>query len=109
MTAECLEILSSELKPLKEAEANGGLLPQVLSAFYTQLFHPHLRFIHSDCLRSDACRSCPCQERVLCPDAINCMLPFQWDLCMAGQERVPTRRVCTTAAYGGCLTLLKFC
>ena len=30
MTAECLEILSSELKPLKEAEAEGGLLPQVL-------------------------------------------------------------------------------
>lgn len=30
VTAECLEILGSELKPLKEAEANDGLLPQVL-------------------------------------------------------------------------------
>lgn len=30
VTAECLEMLSGALKPLKEAEANGGLLPQVL-------------------------------------------------------------------------------
>lgn len=37
VTAECLEILSSELKPLKEAEANGGLLPQVLTLSHT---HP---------------------------------------------------------------------
>ncbi|KAL3142941.1 hypothetical protein ABBQ38_003227 [Trebouxia sp. C0009 RCD-2024] len=28
VTAECLEMLSAALKPLKEAEANGGLLPQ---------------------------------------------------------------------------------
>ena len=35
MTAECLEILSSELKPLKEAEADNGLLPQVLSPIFT--------------------------------------------------------------------------
>lgn len=29
VTAVCLEILGSELKPLKQAEAEGGLLPQV--------------------------------------------------------------------------------
>ena len=29
VTAMCLEILGTELKPLKQAEAEGGLLPQV--------------------------------------------------------------------------------
>ena len=45
MTAECLEILSSELKPLKEAEADGGLLPQVLSPSLHTLQHAHQRCI----------------------------------------------------------------
>lgn len=43
VTAECLEMLGQELKPLKQAEADGGLLPQVaahpFSAASSMLLH----------------------------------------------------------------------
>lgn len=57
MTAECLEILSSELKPLKEAEANGGLLPQVLccDASSHTLRHTHERFKYTGSLLAEVC------------------------------------------------------
>ena len=51
VTAECLEILGSELKPLKEAEANGGLLPQVMLILASCMLRSAIRLARTFCQR----------------------------------------------------------